>query len=124
MSDKKPTLGFIGIGLMGKPMTLRLLNAGFSVNVWSRSPEKLVPVINAGAKASASVAELVKASNIILLCLADTMAVESVIHNDILENGSADQLLIDLSSIHPEKTKQLASILFKKCGMGWVDAPV
>ena len=124
MSDKKPTLGFIGIGLMGKPMTLRLLNAGFSVNVWSRSPEKLVPVINAGAKASASVAELVKASNIILLCLADTMAVESVIHNDILENGSADQLLIDLSSIHPEKTQQLASILFEKCGMGWVDAPV
>jgi len=124
MTDKKPTLGFIGIGLMGKPMTLRLLNAGFSVNVWSRSPEKLVPVINAGAKASASVAELVKASNIILLCLADTMAVESVIHNDILENGSADQLLIDLSSIHPEKTQQLASILFEKCGMGWVDAPV
>ena len=41
MSDKKPTLGFIGIGLMGKPMTLRLLNAGFSVNVWNRSPEKL-----------------------------------------------------------------------------------
>jgi 3-hydroxyisobutyrate dehydrogenase len=52
------------------------------------------------------------------------MAVESVIHNDILENGSADQLLIDLSSIHPEKTQQLASILFEKCGMGWVDAPV
>ena len=43
MTLKKPTLGFIGIGLMGKPMTLRLLNAGFSVNVWNRSPEKLSP---------------------------------------------------------------------------------
>jgi 3-hydroxyisobutyrate dehydrogenase len=52
------------------------------------------------------------------------MAVESVIRNDILENGSADQLLIDLSSIHPESTRQLASMLFEKCGMGWVDAPV
>ena len=109
---------------MGKPMTLRLLNAGFSVNVWNRSPEKLTPVIHAGAKASKSIAELVKASNIILLCLADTMAVESVIRNDILENGSANQLLIDLSSIHPETTRQLASMLYEKCGMGWVDAPV
>ena len=124
MTDKKPTLGFIGIGLMGKPMTLRLLNAGFSVNVWNRSPEKLLPVIKAGANASTSIAELVKASNIILLCLADTQAVESVIRNDILKNGSADQLLIDLSSIHPDSTRRLASILHEKCGMDWVDAPV
>jgi len=124
MSDNKPTLGFIGIGLMGKPMTLRLLNAGFSINVWNRSPEKLIPVIDAGAKACTSIAELVKASNIILLCLTDTSAVESVINNDILENGSANQLLIDLSSIHPESTRQLATMLHEKCGMGWVDAPV
>jgi len=124
MTDKKPNLGFIGIGLMGKPMTLRLLNAGFSVNVWNRSPEKLSPVTDAGAKACSSIAELVKASNIILLCLSDTTAVESVIRNDILENGSANQLLIDLSSIHPENTRQLASMLHEKCGMGWVDAPV
>jgi 3-hydroxyisobutyrate dehydrogenase len=124
MPDKKPTLGFIGIGLMGKPLTLRLLNAGFKVNVWNRSPEKLIPVIDAGAKVCTSIAELVKASKIILLCLADTAAVESVIRNDILENGSANQLLIDLSSIHPENTRQLALMLFEKCGMGWVDAPV
>lgn len=109
---------------MGKPMTLRLLNAGFSINVWNRSPEKLIPVIDAGAKACTSIAELVKASNIILLCLTDTSAVESVIKNDILENGSANQLLIDLSSIHPESTRQLATMLHEKCGMGWVDAPV
>jgi 3-hydroxyisobutyrate dehydrogenase len=124
MTNKKPTLGFIGIGLMGKPMTLRLLNAGFSVNVWNRSPEKLSPVTDAGAKVCSSIAELVKTSNIILLCLTDTMAVESVIRNDILENGSANQLLIDLSSIHPENTRQLASMLYEKCGMDWVDAPV
>ena len=109
---------------MGKPLTLRLLNAGFRVNVWNRSPEKLLPVIDAGAKVCTSIAELVKASKIILLCLADTAAVESVIRNDILEHGSANQLLIDLSSIHPENTRQLALMLFEKCGMGWVDAPV
>ena len=82
------------------------------------------PVTNAGAKACSSIAELVKASDVIILCLADTAVVESVVRNDILENGSADKLLIDLSSIHPENTRQLASLLHEKCGMGWVDAPV
>jgi 3-hydroxyisobutyrate dehydrogenase len=124
MSDKKPTLGFVGIGLMGKPMTLRLLEAGFSVNVWNRSPEKLRPVTDAGAKDCNSVAELVRASDVIILCLADTNVVESVVRNDIATVGTPGKLLIDLSSIHPENTRQLAALLQEKCGMGWIDAPV
>jgi 3-hydroxyisobutyrate dehydrogenase len=124
MSDKKPTLGFIGIGLMGKPMSLRLLDAGFSVNVWNRSPEKLQPVIELGANACASIAELVRASEVIILCLADTAIVESVVRNDIATHGKPGQLLIDLSSIHPENTRRLAVLLHEKCAMGWVDAPV
>jgi 3-hydroxyisobutyrate dehydrogenase len=71
-----------------------------------------------------SIAELVNASTIVLLCLSDTMAVESVTRNHILECGSENKLLIDLSSIHPENTRQLALMLYEKCGMGWVDAPV
>ena len=124
MTDKKNTLGFIGIGLMGRPMVLRLLGAGYNVNVWNRSPDKLVQVADAGAKVCASIAELVKASQVILLCLTDTTAVESVIYKGIVENGSVNQLLIDLSSIHPDNTRQLASVLKDKCGMSWVDAPV
>jgi 3-hydroxyisobutyrate dehydrogenase len=124
MPDTNYQLGFIGIGLMGKPMTLRLLDAGFRVNVWNRNAEKSKPVVAAGACRLGSIAELVQASNVILLCLADTDAVESVIHNGVLENGSSDKLLIDLSSIHPENTRQLASLLHDKCGMSWVDAPV
>ena len=124
MSDKKTTLGFIGIGLMGRPMSLRLLNAGFSVNVWNRSPDKLRPVTQAGAKACSSVAELVQASEVIILCLADTAAVEFIVRNEVAINGTAGKLLIDLSSIHPETTRQLASLLHDKCAMGWVDAPV
>ena len=124
MTDKKITLGFIGIGLMGRPMVLRLLGAGNNVNVWNRSPDKLVQVAVAGAKVCASIAELVKASQVILLCLTDTTAVESVIYKGIVENGSVNQLLIDLSSIHPDNTRQLASVLKDRCGMNWVDAPV
>ncbi len=124
MTKKQYTLGFIGIGLMGKPLTLRLLADGFKVNVWNRSAEKLNPVTNAGAVAFSNIAELVKTSDIIILCLANTDVVESIVQSKIINAGSAEKLLIDLSSIHPETTKQLASQLKQQCDMNWVDAPV
>ncbi len=124
MKHKSYTLGFVGIGLMGQPMTLRLLEAGFSVNVWNRTAAKLNTVTAAGATAHKSIAALIAASDVILLCLANTRVVKTVVENDILPRGSADKLLIDLSSIHPETTRQLAANLQKSCGMRWVDAPV
>ncbi|WP_031434871.1 NAD(P)-dependent oxidoreductase [Methylomarinum vadi] len=124
MQENCHTLGFIGIGLMGKPMTLRLLEAGFKVNVWNRSPEKLESVVAAGATACYSIADLVRASDVVLLCLADTAVVASIVDNEILHNGAAGKLLIDLSSIDPEATRQLAGKLHDSCGMRWVDAPV
>lgn len=124
MPTDQYNLGFIGIGLMGKPMTLRLLNAGFNTNVWNRTPEKLKPVTDAGAKTCSTIPELVRASNVIILCLADTDAVESIVKDNIMNNGDDGKLLIDLSSIHPETTRSLAATLDQQCGMGWVDAPV
>jgi 3-hydroxyisobutyrate dehydrogenase len=124
MTTSQRTLGFIGIGLMGKPMTLRLLAADFKVNVWNRTSEKLAPVITAGAIEQHSIAELVKNSDVIILCLSDTAAVAAVVENQIIPQGQADKLLIDLSSIHPETTRHLATKLHNQSGMGWVDAPV
>lgn len=124
MTEHRYTLGFVGIGLMGKPLTLRLLAAGFPVNIWNRTAAKLDEVQNAGASVCASVGELVKASDVVILCLADTAAVETVVKEQILANGSADKLLIDLSSIHPEATRRLAAELLAASGMRWVDAPV
>lgn len=118
------TIGFIGIGLMGKPLTLRLLAAGFSVHVWNRSPEKLDAVVAAGAKACATVDELVKTVDVVILCLSDTAAVTAIVTQHIQPQGAANKLLIDLSSIHPDATRQLAHDLRSACGMGWVDAPV
>ncbi len=117
-------LGFIGIGLMGRPMTLRLLEAGFVVNVWNRTPEKLHEVIEAGAFACTEITDLVQQSDIIMLCLADTAVVESVILNHIIKAARKDQLLIDMSSIDPDVTRKLAKRLFDERQMDWVDAPV
>ncbi|MBD9360832.1 NAD(P)-dependent oxidoreductase [Methylomonas fluvii] len=124
MAEQRYTLGFVGIGLMGQPLTLRLLAAGFQVNVWNRTAAKLAVVAGAGAKVCQSVGELVEASDVVILCLADTMAVEAVVMEHFIANGAADKLLIDLSSIHPEATRRMASQLRTACGMRWVDAPV
>ena len=124
MQEDNYTLGFIGIGLMGRPMTLRLLDAGFKVNVWNRNTAKLDSVTAAGAIACSSVEDLVEASDVVILCLADTEVVAKIVENGIVSNGSPDKLLIDLSSIDPEVTRQLADKLRVASGMRWVDAPV
>lgn len=124
MAEQRYTLGFVGIGLMGKPLTLRLLAAGFRVNVWNRSADKLSEVVAAGATVCASVSELVAASDVVILCLADTAAVQAVVMQEVAAHGDAGKLLIDLSSIHPETTRDLAARLRAGCGMRWVDAPV
>ncbi len=124
MEHNRYRLGFIGIGLMGKPLSLRLLAAGFTVNVWNRSPDKLDAVVAAGGKPCASVAELVGQSDVVIVCLADAAAVRQVVEAEVLTSGSADKLLIDLSSIDPETTRQLAERLQQRCGMRWIDAPV
>ncbi|MGR8952270.1 MAG: NAD(P)-dependent oxidoreductase, partial [Gammaproteobacteria bacterium] len=74
--------------------------------------------------AAPSIEDLVRASDVVILCLADTQAVEWALYYGILDNGAPDKLLIDLSSIDPNKTRQFAAALHKNCGMGWVDAPV
>jgi 3-hydroxyisobutyrate dehydrogenase len=124
MSQSTYSIGFIGIGLMGKPLTLRLLAAGYTVHVWNRSPEKLGDVVVAGAIPCTSIAELVTAVDVVILCLANTEVVADIVTQQVLPQGSPNKLLIDLSSIHPETTRQLATDLSTACGMGWVDAPV
>ena len=78
MVENKLTLGYIGIGLMGQPMTLRLLAAGYKVVVWGRNPAKLNKVVERGAVVVESAAAVAKAADIIFLCLSDTKAVEAV----------------------------------------------
>jgi 3-hydroxyisobutyrate dehydrogenase len=117
-------LGFIGIGLMGKPMVLRLLANGYQVNVWNRSKEKLSDVVAAGAVPCSTIGDLVKVSDVVILCLADTKVVENLVIREILPCGAPEKLLIDLSSIHPDVSRGLAAQLSASCGMRWVDAPV
>ncbi|MEQ6918231.1 NAD(P)-dependent oxidoreductase [Halomonas aquatica] len=122
----QPRLGFIGIGLMGEPMTRRLLDAGFDVSVWNRSPDKTAGVAAAGARVAGSIEELMDGVDIVLLCLANTAVVEDVVFGEggVAQHGRTGQRLVDLSSSDPAATRDFADWLASECGMHWVDAPV
>ena len=121
-----PSLAFAGIGLMGLPMSRRLLAAGFPLSVWNRNPAKCEPLVDAGARPVVSPADLCREADIVMLCLADTAAVREVVFGPggIVEQGLPGQLLVDFSSTDPAATREMAVELEERCGMRWVDAPV
>lgn len=120
------TLAFIGTGVMGAPMVQRLLRAGFSVRAWNRSPDKLEPLVAAGALSANSPAAAAEGCDAVLLCLSDAAAVEAAVFG---AGGVADakdgvEILIDFSTIGPVATQTLAPRLRAACGANWIDAPV
>jgi 3-hydroxyisobutyrate dehydrogenase len=124
MSDL-PKLGFIGIGLMGKPMTLRLLAAGYKVAVWNRSREKLAPVTAKGAVAKDSPAEVARFADIVMMCVTDQNSVKEVLFGagGVAEGAAEGKIVIDFSSIAPSAAREAAGKL-AALGMGYIDAPV
>ncbi len=124
MSDL-PKLGFIGIGLMGKPMTLRLLAAGYTVAVWNRSKDKLVPVTAKGAVAKDSPAEVARFADIVMMCVTDQNSVKEVLFGagGVAEGAAEGKIVIDFSSIAPSAARGYAAKL-EALGMGYIDAPV
>ncbi len=126
MSTSLPTLAFAGVGLMGLPMTQRLLAAGYPLSVWNRSFDKCAPLQALGAQVMASPAQLCAQADIVMLCLANTEVVREVVFGPggIVETAKPGQLLVDFSSLEPAATREMAAELQARCGMHWVDAPV
>ena len=107
-------------------MAHRLLAAGFPLSVWNRSADKLTPLVDAGATAAPSPHAVTEASDIVFTCLTDTDAVEAVVFgpDGIAEAGAAGKVLVDFSSMRPDKAREFADRLRAETGMGWIDAPV
>lgn len=126
MIEMLPSLAFAGIGLMGLPMSRRLLAAGYPLSVWNRSAEKCLPLLELGAHRVGLPAELCERAEIICLCLADTRAVREVVFGPggLVESARPGQLLVDFSSSDPAQTREMAAELLARTGMHWVDAPV
>jgi 3-hydroxyisobutyrate dehydrogenase len=118
-------LGFLGIGLMGHPMTLRLLAAGHEVTVWNRSREKLAAVLEKGARAADSPAAVARGAEIVMMCVTDQHAAQEVLFGPggVAEAARPGLIVVDFSSIAPASAQQFARRLAEK-GAGLVDAPV
>lgn len=123
---QKPVLAYLGLGLMGFPMTRRLLAAGYQVQVWNRSKEKLTPALTQGTMAADSPRAAVEKADIVLMCLFDAKAVEQVVFGPegIAAAVGAGKVLVDHASIHPGRTREFAQRLKEANGMQWIDAPV
>jgi 3-hydroxyisobutyrate dehydrogenase-like beta-hydroxyacid dehydrogenase len=119
-------VAFLGTGLMGSPMVLRLLQAGIAVRVWNRSAEKLRPLVAAGATIAQSPAEAVQGAEAVCLCLASVDAAESILFGPRGVTGGTPPptLIVDFSTIGPRHTANFAARLAQQCWADWVDAPV
>lgn len=119
-------LGYLGLGLMGTPMTRRLLKAGHQVVVWNRSEGKVAPLLAAGARRAATPRDMLTNADIVFMCVTDAAAVEEVIFGPegLAAASGAGRLVVDFSSIHPDAARDLAARLKDANGAGWIDAPV
>jgi 3-hydroxyisobutyrate dehydrogenase len=118
-------IGFIGLGIMGRPMCLHIMDAGYPVTVYNRTPAKMQPFIQAGATSASSPRELARNSDIIITMVTDTPDVEQVVlgENGIIEGASPGSVVIDMSTISPAATRHMVERLAHK-GIDMLDAPV
>jgi 3-hydroxyisobutyrate dehydrogenase-like beta-hydroxyacid dehydrogenase len=112
ITTEKNTLGFIGIGLMGRPIAQRLLQAGFKLTAFDRTPSKTEQLIRYGGSVAASVAELSSRCDVVLSCLANDETVLDVYGGSagIFANMRPGSLVIDLSTVSPETSRQLSRL--------------
>ena len=118
-------IGFIGLGIMGKPMAKNLLAAGLDLTVHSRSSGPVDELVEAGAERASGPAEVAAASDVTITMLPDTPDVEQVLTGagGVLEGAAPGSVVIDMSSIDPAPTRAIAE-KFAARDVAMLDAPV
>jgi 2-hydroxy-3-oxopropionate reductase len=118
-------VGFIGLGIMGKPMARNLLKAGYELVAYNRSREKADDLAEEGATAGESPRDVAEQSDVVVTMLPDSPEVREVVAGEggVLEGIEEGSLLVDMSTISPVVTEELAAEVEKK-GARMLDAPV
>jgi 2-hydroxy-3-oxopropionate reductase len=118
-------VGFIGLGIMGMPMARNLMEAGYELMVHNRSPEKAEELGKEGATVAATPREVAEKSDVVITMLPDSPQVREVVagENGVLEGISEGAIIIDMSTISPVVTEELAEAVKEK-GASMLDAPV
>jgi 3-hydroxyisobutyrate dehydrogenase-like beta-hydroxyacid dehydrogenase len=112
MTARKSKLGFVGIGYMGRPIARRLLESGFKVTAYDRDRSKAKRLVRYGASVAQSVSELAASCDVILSCLPSDEAVLDLYRgpNGALANTSPGSLIIDMSTVYPETSRELSRL--------------
>ncbi|WP_093798353.1 2-hydroxy-3-oxopropionate reductase [Streptomyces sp. Wb2n-11] len=120
-----PKIGFIGLGIMGSPMSENLLKAGYDVTGYTLEQAKIDRLVAAGGKGASSIAEAVRDADVIITMVPASPQVEAIAYGEdgILENARKGALLIDMSSITPQTSVDLGKAGAEK-GLRVLDAPV
>lgn len=118
-------VGFIGLGVMGRPMAKHVLAGGYPVTVFNRSRASMDELVSAGAAGGDSPADVARQSTVVITMVSDTPDVEAVIAgpSGVLEGLAPGSVVIDMSSISPVATKRLAALVAAR-GSTMLDAPV
>ena len=121
----KPRIGFIGLGRMGSRMARRLLDAGYRLSVFNRTPDKTRPLAEAGARVHFAPRALAAESEIVLSSLADDDAVTEALlgHEGVLAGARPGSVLVDLSSVYPSTSRAVFRAAQAR-GVAMLDAPV
>jgi len=119
------SIGFIGLGIMGHPMALNLVKAGYKVTVFNRTRSKAEPLEKSGALVAATPAEAARLADVVMIIVSDAAAVEEVVlgKGGILETLRSGAIVIDSSTVSPALSRKLACHAAGK-GASWLDAPV
>ena len=119
------TIAFIGLGIMGSPMAVHLLNAGHEVTGYNRTPDRAQPLIAAGGRAAGSIADAVCDAEVVCVMVPDSPDVHAVLAGEggVFDSAKPGTLVIDFSSIRPDVTVELAEQARQR-GFRLLDAPV
>jgi 2-hydroxy-3-oxopropionate reductase len=118
-------VGFVGLGIMGRPMALNLIKGGYALAVHSRHAEAMEPLVKAGAQACGSPKDVASRSEIVITMVSDTSDVEEVVRgpNGIIYSAKSGSVVVDMSTISPMETREMAVKLAEK-NIEMLDAPV
>ena len=121
----KPTIGFIGLGLMGGPMASNLVKAGFPVTVWNRTASKAESLVKQGAKLAANPRAVALQADVLITIVSDPAALEEVLWgaNGAIEGLRRGSLYIDSSTVSPDLARRVAKVCANR-GVEFLDAPV
>jgi 3-hydroxyisobutyrate dehydrogenase-like beta-hydroxyacid dehydrogenase len=125
MSHPLSPVGFIGLGLLGQAMALRLVQQGTPLVVWNREPERCAALTDAGAVLASSPQDVARQCRVVCLCVIDGKAVQDVVFGSqgLVQAQREPRTVIDFSTVDPSETRAIA-VRAAEAALRWIDAPV